>query len=73
MTKTLPFIEDQRNKTKEKITITHIAIKALAKVMREVPSVNGRLVLGRYYTSDTAVSVVRVLCVCVCVCVCVCE
>lgn len=49
----LQYIAEKRREGAH-ITVTHIAIKAVAKVLKMVPSVNGRLVLGRYYPAKTA-------------------
>lgn len=54
VTKTLDYIQQVREKTGAKVTITHIVIKAVGKILKKLPSVNGRLILGRYYEAETA-------------------
>lgn len=50
----VPFLKEESERTGTKITVTHAIIKALGQVLKLTPEVNGRLVLGRYYPSDTA-------------------
>jgi len=54
MTKTLKYIEKKRKNTGVKVTITHIVIKAVGKLLKTTPLVNGRLVLGRFYAAHEA-------------------
>ncbi len=45
---------EMRRVTGAKVTITHLVIKAIGKILKEMPSVNGHLVMGRYYPAETA-------------------
>jgi len=54
MTKTLTYIKKKREETNDKITITHVVIKAVGQLLKRTPLVNGRLILGRYYEADSA-------------------
>jgi len=54
MTKTLPYIESKRKETGDKITVTHLVIKAVGCLLKSTPNVNGRLVFGRYYPASSA-------------------
>jgi pyruvate/2-oxoglutarate dehydrogenase complex dihydrolipoamide acyltransferase (E2) component len=44
----LPYIEHLRKKDGEKVTITHIVGKAVAKAMAAAPSLNGRIIFGSF-------------------------
>lgn len=48
----LDYIDALRERTGEKVTITHIVGKALARALAAEPSLNGRIVLGRYEPHD---------------------
>ena len=48
----LAYIEALRQRTGEKITITHLVGKACALGLAQAPTLNGRLVLGRYVPHD---------------------
>jgi pyruvate/2-oxoglutarate dehydrogenase complex dihydrolipoamide acyltransferase (E2) component len=52
MSKTLPYIEEQREKTGEKITITHIVGKAVGMALKAAPGLNGRILWGKYIPFD---------------------
>ena len=54
MTKTLPYINKKRKELGEKITVTHLVIKAVGCLLKDTPNVNGRLVFGRYYHAKSA-------------------
>eukprot|EP01101_Sappina_pedata_P008504 TRINITY_DN4732_c0_g1_i1.p1 TRINITY_DN4732_c0_g1~~TRINITY_DN4732_c0_g1_i1.p1 ORF type:complete len:304 (-),score=103.24 TRINITY_DN4732_c0_g1_i1:54-965(-) len=53
MTNALEYIQKLREKTGKHITVTHVAIKAVALGLREAPSINGRIVLGRFVPFDS--------------------
>jgi pyruvate/2-oxoglutarate dehydrogenase complex dihydrolipoamide acyltransferase (E2) component len=42
------YLEHHRQQSGEKLTITHFVGKAVGQALRAVPSLNGRIVLGRY-------------------------
>ena len=44
----LAWIEAERKRTGEKVTITHLVGKACALALRRTPTLNGRIVFGRY-------------------------
>ena len=48
MTDTLKYIDYIREKTGEKITITHIVGKAAGVALAQTPDINGRIVMGKY-------------------------
>ncbi len=50
---TLKYIDEIREKTGEKITVTHIVGKALGNALRDTPDMNGRIFLGRYIPHKT--------------------
>lgn len=52
-TRALEFIEYMREKTGFKVTITHFVGKAVAEALRREPTLNGRIVFGRYVQHDT--------------------
>ncbi len=54
MTETLKYLAAKRAATGAKVTITHLVTKAVGRVLKSMPLVNGRLVMGRYYPADTA-------------------
>ena len=49
----LAYLEQVRTDTGERVTITHLVGKAVASAMAAEPSLNGRIVLGRYVPHDT--------------------
>lgn len=53
MTQALAYIEQQRKTTGEKITITHLAGKAIAMALAQAPGLNGRILFGRYIPHKT--------------------
>lgn len=54
MTETKRYIESERKRTGKKITITHVVIRAVGKLLKRTPDVNGRLLFGRYYPASGA-------------------
>lgn len=54
MTQTLKYISYFRQKTTEKVTITHLVGKAVGMALAQAPDVNGRIVLGKYVPHETA-------------------
>lgn len=52
-TKALAYLEEVRRKTGEKVTITHLVGKAVAEALRQAPTLNGRIVWGKYVPFDT--------------------
>ncbi len=48
VTKANAYIAHLREKTGEKVTITHLVGKAVAEAMRRAPTLNGRIVWGRF-------------------------
>jgi pyruvate/2-oxoglutarate dehydrogenase complex dihydrolipoamide acyltransferase (E2) component len=51
--KALEYIEDVRQRTGEKVTVTHLVGKAAALALEEAPDLNGRIVLGRFVPHKT--------------------
>ena len=51
MTEALKFIEENK-KLGKRVTITHMVLKAIGNALRAVPSVNGRVVFGRFIPFD---------------------
>ena len=47
MTEALKYI-DEMKKSGKRVTITHMVLKAIGNALRAVPSVNGRIVFGRF-------------------------
>jgi pyruvate/2-oxoglutarate dehydrogenase complex dihydrolipoamide acyltransferase (E2) component len=54
MTDALKYMQYLREKTGEKITITHLVGKAVGMALKSAPDVNGRLFLGCYIPHETA-------------------
>lgn len=52
-TEALAFIDHIRETTGEKITFIHLVGKALAMGLRETPTLNGRITLGKFEPFDT--------------------
>ncbi|RME01339.1 MAG: 2-oxo acid dehydrogenase [Deltaproteobacteria bacterium] len=52
-TQALAYLEFLRERSGEKVTITHLVGKAVAEAMKRAPSLNGRIVFGRYVPYDT--------------------
>jgi len=48
VTKANAYIKHLRDKTGEKVTITHLVGKAVAEALRKAPTLNGRIVWGRF-------------------------
>ncbi len=44
----ISYIDHLREETGEKVTVTHLVGKAVAQALAEEPTLNGRIVLGRY-------------------------
>jgi len=44
----LKYVEEAREKSGEKVTITHFVGKAVAEALKQTPSLNGRILFGRY-------------------------
>jgi pyruvate/2-oxoglutarate dehydrogenase complex dihydrolipoamide acyltransferase (E2) component len=51
MTEALKYIEEKKVAGK-RVTITHIVLKAVGNALRAVPSVNGRIIFGRFIPFD---------------------
>jgi pyruvate/2-oxoglutarate dehydrogenase complex dihydrolipoamide acyltransferase (E2) component len=49
----LAFVEQQREATGEKITITHVVGAAVARALAKAPGLNGRILWGRYIPHDS--------------------
>jgi pyruvate/2-oxoglutarate dehydrogenase complex dihydrolipoamide acyltransferase (E2) component len=47
-TEALAYLADVRERTGEKVTITHLVGKAVAKALASEPSLNGRIVMGQF-------------------------
>jgi pyruvate/2-oxoglutarate dehydrogenase complex dihydrolipoamide acyltransferase (E2) component len=47
------YIEEMRQKSGEKITITHLVGKACAQALKQEPSLNGRITFGRFVPHET--------------------
>lgn len=52
-TKALAYVAEKRRETSVKVTITHVAIKAVAEALARCPTINGHIVMGRYVPSST--------------------
>jgi pyruvate dehydrogenase E2 component (dihydrolipoamide acetyltransferase) len=48
----LAYVDEVRARTGEKVTLTHVVGKALARALAAEPSLNGRIVMGRYQPHD---------------------
>lgn len=48
----LAYLAHVREETGEKVTVTHLVGKAIGEALRKEPSLNGRIVLGRYKPHD---------------------
>jgi len=62
MTKALPFMEDLKQKTGQKITITHLMVKAMAKTLKQHPELNVFIRRNRIYLRDHVDVFVQVFC-----------
>ncbi len=51
-TEALAYLEHVREQSGEKVTITHLVGKAIGEALRKEPSLNGRIVMGRYVPHD---------------------
>ena len=51
-TEALAYLEQVRERTGERVTITHLVGKAAALALAEEPTLNGRIRLGRYIPND---------------------
>ena len=47
-TRALAYLDAERARTGEKVTITHLVGKAVANALRKAPTLNGRIVFGRF-------------------------
>ena len=47
-TQALRYLETVRERTGEKVTITHLVGKAVAMALRKAPTLNGRIVWGKF-------------------------
>ena len=52
-TEALEYLNFVRQKTGEKITITHLVGKAVGLALKDAPDLNGRISLGKYIPHDT--------------------
>lgn len=48
----LAYVAEVRERTGEKVTLTHVVGKTLARALAAEPSLNGRIVMGRYEPHD---------------------
>ena len=53
MTQSLRYLDELRAASHEKVTVTHLVGKAIAEALRRAPTLNGRIMLGRYIPFDT--------------------
>lgn len=53
VTRALAYIEELRKSTGEKVTIGHLVAKAVGVALSQAPTLNGRLVFGRYIPHST--------------------
>jgi pyruvate/2-oxoglutarate dehydrogenase complex dihydrolipoamide acyltransferase (E2) component len=53
MTTAQEYLNETRERTGVKVTVTHLAIKALAEGLARCPTLNGKIVLGDYIPSPT--------------------
>jgi len=53
MTNGLNFITKYKERTGERLTVTHLVGKAVALTLKSTPSLNGRLLFGRYVPNPT--------------------
>lgn len=53
MTTAQQYLNDTRERTGVKVTVTHLVIKALAEGLARCPTLNGKIVLGDYIPSST--------------------
>ena len=51
--KALRYLDEVREKTGEKVTVTHLVARALASALAAEPTINGRIRMGRYIPHDT--------------------
>jgi hypothetical protein len=51
-TEALAYLADVRERTGERVTLTHLVGRATAAALAEEPSLNGRISLGRYVPND---------------------
>lgn len=49
----LAYVDHLRDTTGEKVTVTHVVGKAVASALAAEPSLNGRIVMGRYVPHET--------------------
>lgn len=52
-TEAVAYIAHLRETTGEKVTITHLVGKAVGEALKQAPSLNGRIVFGRYIPHET--------------------
>jgi pyruvate dehydrogenase E2 component (dihydrolipoamide acetyltransferase) len=53
MTKAVPYLQHLREKSDEKVTVTHLVGKAIGEALKAAPDINGRIFLGRYIPHKT--------------------
>jgi pyruvate/2-oxoglutarate dehydrogenase complex dihydrolipoamide acyltransferase (E2) component len=53
VTNALRYIDDRREASGEKVTITHLVGKAVANALAEAPDLNGRIVFGSFVPHET--------------------
>jgi pyruvate dehydrogenase E2 component (dihydrolipoamide acetyltransferase) len=51
-TEALRYLEDVRERTGERVTLTHLVARATGAALAEEPTLNGRIRLGRYLPND---------------------
>src|SRR5580658_5213239 len=49
----LRYLDRVQQQTGEKVTITHLVGRAVAEALKQAPTLNGRIVWGRYVPYDT--------------------
>lgn len=50
----LPRSRAARRRAGQRVTLTHVIIKTMGLILKELPSVNGHIVFGKYYPAPTA-------------------
>src|SRR5205807_904672 len=52
-TQALAYVQHLREATGEKVTLTHLVGKACAEALKHAPTLNGRILFGRYIPHAT--------------------
>lgn len=53
MTRTLPYLDYLRQRSGEKVTVTHLVGRAVGEALKSAPAINGRIFLGEYIPHKT--------------------